>query len=148
MFSAGALNRRSSARPVSKFLTREWRKGCLQLAEDLFEQIECARIVALPQPEQRALAQLGIRVGLYDVNQAGDSFSRVTLRKREDCLLPHLPVAGWIANYGIECKPGGRFSRLTEPEHCGSPPPNRKAGVPGNVKQRGPDGHAVGQRRG
>ena len=61
-----------------------------------------ARVLALPQPEERGPHDLGLRAGPHDPDQRGDALVRRTLGQGEHRLLPHLELAPAVPHDRIE----------------------------------------------
>src|SRR3954451_5211292 len=86
------------------------------LAEDLLEEREGARVLALPQPEERGAHDLGLPAGPNDPNQRGDALVCWTLGQGEHRLLPHLELTPAVMHDRIEPPRGFHAGGLPQPE--------------------------------
>src|SRR5690242_7676435 len=102
------------------------------LLDDVLKRLSRARIVALPEPEQRLLSELRVGITLRDVEQLVDRGGLVALRVHEDQLLPHLAVG----NRAVEVRQiGDRRVGLPGPEEGLLPDILRLGGVAGYAEQ-------------
>ncbi len=72
--------------------------GCL-LAEDFFEQIEGARILALAQPEEGCLSELRVRVGASNPDECWNAFVGRALAEGKYRLFAEFPAGVVVGHH-------------------------------------------------
>ena len=91
------------------------------LRKQFLKQRQRGGILALAQPEECRLPELGVLALAHEANEGRHPLLSRPLRQGEDRGLPHLPIAARILHDRVESRRGGLSSCLTEPEDGGLP---------------------------
>src|SRR2546425_4161115 len=117
----------------------------LGAGEQLLEQVDGARVVALPQPKDGFAPYARIFVGASDLNQRGNPDVARLLRKRKDSMLADVAVDVVIIDQVAEILHHGIARRLAQPKHRLIAHVGRYGAVASDLEQVGPHGHGVGE---
>ncbi len=99
------------------------------------------------QPEERLLAQAGVRIAAGDLDQRRHSFVPRPLRQGEDRRLPDLQIAGVVVDDLREPGRGRLTGGLAEPEQGALPRQPGQRGVSGYLQKVRPYRGAVREDR-
>src|SRR5689334_7872525 len=105
-----------------------------RLLQNLFEQTDRPRILALPQPEQRALPELTARAGARHPDEGRYPLVGRALGQGEHRLLPHFDVAPLVGRDRVEPARRRLAGRLPQPEHRLTPSLERERFLPGEAE--------------
>src|SRR5215210_7747237 len=129
----GRLLNRAPRRSNARLRRREWRKGCL--LQNFLEEGHGAGVLALSQPEECGSPELRIVVGPRNSYQGRHRFICRSLRQREDCMLPNLPVSMVIPGDGVQGQPRCFARGLPQPEDGPAPQLLRQSRAPCDLHQ-------------
>ena len=121
-------------------------KRVARLPQELFEEIDCAGIVGLAQPEQRGSSQLRVAVTARDPNEGRNRLIRRALRQGKDRMFADVPAAALITCDRVQHAGDRVSSGLTQPEDCSCASVVRHVFGAGQLEQRGPYDDTIRQR--